>query len=98
MITGGAPETGFRVVLERPREIETLPCVYRGVVELPGSHHDVVAEVAADRSVVVTLALVDGPARDALAEKIRLLVRQVVKNADPAVPLSRKIVRWRGEK
>jgi hypothetical protein len=98
MITGGAPETGFRLVLERLRENETLPCTYRGRVELPEEAFNVVAEVAGDRTVIVHLNAPKGAACDALTEKIRLLVRQVVKDAEPSTPLSRKIVRWRGEK
>jgi hypothetical protein len=98
MITGGAPETGFRLVLERLRENDTLPCTYRGRVELPEETFDVVADVADDRTVIVRVTAPEGAARDTLAEKIRLLVRQVVKDADSSVPLSRKIVRWRGEK
>jgi hypothetical protein len=98
MITGGAPETGFRLVLERLRENENLPCTYQGRVELPEEAFNVVAEVAGDRTVIIHLTAPEGAARDALAEKIRLLVRQVVKAADPSIPLSRKIVRWRGEK
>lgn len=98
MITGGAPTTGFRLVLERPRENEALPCTYRGRVELPDANHEVVAEVDANRVVTVNVSAPASDARNALCEKIRLLVRQVVKDEDPRVPLSRKIVRWRGEK
>ncbi len=96
MITGGPPRTGFRLTLERE---PGSPLVYRGTVALPSAELGVVAEVADDLSVAVTLdpAPPDSPlATSALAEKVRLLVRQAVRQGegDPA----RKIVRWRGEK
>ncbi len=96
MITGGPPRTGFRVTLERDAG---SPLVYRGTLALPTAELGVVAEVGADLSVTVTLdpAPPGSPlATSALAEKVRLLVRQVVRQGEgePA----RKIVRWRGEK
>jgi len=96
VITGGPPRSGFRVTLERDAG---APLVYRGTVALPTAELGVVAEVADDLSVSVTLepAPPDSPLETtALAEKVRLLVRQVVRQGEgePA----RKIVRWRGEK
>jgi len=99
MITGGLPETGFRVVLERPRAAEGAPCTYTGRVELPTGSVEARAEVDPGLTVTVHLAAPAGPETAALSEKVRLLVRQVVKEAArDGAPLARKIVRWRGEK
>ncbi|MBK8216404.1 MAG: hypothetical protein IPK71_21950 [Myxococcales bacterium] len=102
MITGGLPETGFRLVLERPRDDDRLPCTYSGRVELPGATLSTVARVSASGDVAVELdASAHAPAGldvEALREKVRLLVRQVVKGHEGDAPLARKIVRWRGEK
>lgn len=106
MITGGLPETGFRLVLERPRDADALPCTYSGRVELPSATLPAVVRVSAALDVEVDLsASPDAPSPGAsgidvevLREKVRLLVRQVVKGHDGEAPLARKIVRWRGEK
>ncbi len=99
MITGGLPESGFRLVLERPRENDAVPCTYTGRIELPTASHAVVVEVDASLVVHVRLEAPEGPESAALGDKIRLLVRQVVKESTrDASPLARKIVRWRGEK
>ena len=101
MITGGLPETGFRLVLERPRDTDQLPCTYSGRVELPGAMLSTVARVSPSGDVDVELdasACPPGVDSEALREKVRLLVRQVVKGHDGEAPLARKIVRWRGEK
>lgn len=98
MITGGLPETGFRVVLERAREDDTAPCTYRGRLELPDGSHALTVDV--DAALAVTVHLPAEPAAlGALTDKVRLLVRQVVKeSARDGAALARKIVRWRGEK
>lgn len=104
MITGGLPETGFRLVLERPRDADTLPCTYSGRVELPAATVPAVVRVSVALDVEVDLApspdapLPSGLDIEVLREKVRLLVRQVVKGHDGEAPLARKIVRWRGEK
>ncbi len=104
MITGGAPASGFRIALDRGPD-PRAPYIYRGTVALPETTYTVVAAVAEDLSVHVTLDSPNLPAPatlDALAEKVRLLVRQVVRqsqaDAEPTRPPARKIVRWRGEK
>ena len=103
MITGGAPQSGYRIALDRGPST-TPPFVYRGVLTFPEASYDVVAEVGLDHSVSVVLGIPDGALRAALAEKVRLLVRQVVRQAaseatEPSARApARKIVRWRGEK
>ena len=98
MITGGLPESGFRVELERGAE--GPPFVYRGRLALPEAFYDLRVEVGTDKQVGVTLALPEAhPEAGSLPEKIRLLVRTVVRQTEEsgAAP-ARKIVRWRGEK
>lgn len=100
MITGGPPRTGFRVSLERPTaSAPEGPLVYHGKVALPEAEVGVVVAIASDLTVTVTLEPVPAGtplSTEALAEKVRLLVRQVVRQGDG--PPARKIVRWRGEK
>jgi hypothetical protein len=95
-IVGDHPETGFRVVLERPHG-DDAPFEYAGFVFLPQGKHT--ARVVVDGQGEVTVVLDDAPA--ALRDKVRLLVRSICKSAradDDGAPPPRRITRWRGEK
>ena len=99
-VAGQRPESGVRIELERPCG-DVPPWTYSGAAHVPSASHPVVVVVAHDGQVHVTLDVRNGqdaPAPD-LAEKVRLIVRAVTKQAradDVAPPL--RIVRWRGEK
>lgn len=93
-VAGERPETGVRIVLERPRG-DAPPWTYEGALHLPEATHPLRVVVREDGQVDVTL----GDAAADLAEKVRLIVRTAYRQAkadDEAPPL--RIVRWRGEK
>ena len=99
-IVGDRPETGVRIAIERPQR-EGPPWAYEGVATLPDEVFPVKVSVSEGGDVAVVLAPAESgnaPPSD-LAEKIRLIVRTVYKQAtaDSEAPAFR-IVRWRGEK
>ncbi len=92
------PTTGLRIVLERE---DSGDLRYAGQILSPAETVAVEAQVAADGSVAVTVQRADpvdlDPARRAaLVEKVRLLVRTLVRQAasDELSP-PRRINRWR---
>lgn len=99
-VAGERPESGVRIVLERARG-EAPPFPYTGQAHVPSASYALRAVVAEDGQVEVTLDAAPGDAEPPadLAEKVRLIVRTVAKQAKSdgvAPPL--RIVRWRGEK
>jgi hypothetical protein len=94
-IIGNHPESGVRFALERANE-GGPPWSYAGDAFTPTERFALSAEVAGDGSVTV-----HGDVPPAIAEKARLLLRTLVKQAlasDGEGAPPRKIVRWRGEK
>jgi hypothetical protein len=101
-IAGDRPETGVRIAIERDASREDPPWDYAGAVHLPGASFPLRVLVDDGGTVTVTIAREPGvttePPAD-LAEKVRLIVRTVYRQAraDDEAPAWR-IVRWRGEK
>ncbi len=95
-IVGERPESGIRIVIERPRE-GGPPWIYRGSAFTPEAAFLLSAVVEVDGEVRIELAS-DAPGE--IAEKVRLMVRTLYKQvkADGEAAPARKIVRWRGEK
>ena len=96
-VAGERPESGVRIALERPRG-DAPPFLYAGAAHLPEASFGLRAVLTEDGQVEVTLDAAPGVPGD-LAEKVRLLVRTIAKQAKAdgvAPPL--RIVRWRGEK
>ena len=91
-IVGDHPANGVRFVLERPHEAPP-PWIYRGHAFTPDARFalEVVVAEAGDVRAIAE----DGSPAD-VAEKARLLMRALYKQADGPPP--RKVVRWRGEK
>lgn len=100
-IIGERPETGVRIAIERPRE-GGPPWAYAGTAALPDVTFPVRAVVseAGDVDVVVGASPGSGSAPPPdLAEKIRLIVRTVYRQASSdGEPPAFRVVRWRGEK
>ncbi len=101
-IVGERPETGVRIHVERDKSREDAPFEYVGAAHLPERSHPITVTVDAAGTVAVTVApsADDGTAPPSeLAEKVRLIVRTVYRQAvaDGEAPAWR-IVRWRGEK
>jgi hypothetical protein len=97
-IVGDHPESGARFVLERPLQ-GGPPWIYGGAVFTPDARFTL--EVRVSREGEVTVWSRDGDAAPPeLAEKARLLLRSLVKQARelPGGEPPRRIVRWRGEK
>lgn len=100
-IAGDRPETGVRIKIERDKSLEDPPWRYAGAAHVPEASFPVAVDVDAAGEVTVTIS----PAPDGvvpppdLAEKVRLIVRTVYRQAkaDGEAPAWR-IVRWRGEK
>jgi len=92
-IVGDRPETGVRIHLERDPSRNAAPYVYRGAAHTPEASHT--AEVTVHEDGRVDVHLTDAP--EDLGEKVRLIVRTVVRQAEGDPPAWR-IVRWRGEK
>jgi hypothetical protein len=96
-IIGERPETGVRIAIERPRE-GGPPWSYAGAAVLPDASYPLLVTVSAEGEVGVELAVTaEGVAAPAdLAEKVRLIVRTVYRQAkaDDEAPAWR-IVRWR---
>jgi hypothetical protein len=98
----GRPTTGLRIVLERADAPgSTAALHYVGHVLSPAETLEVTAVVAEDGSVAVNLGTTEpttlAVARQAaLAEKVRLLVRTLVRQAKTdELPPPRRINRWR---
>lgn len=96
-IIGERPETGVRIAIERPRE-GGPPWSYAGAAVLPDARYPLLVTVSAEGEVGVELAVTaEGVAAPTdLAEKVRLIVRTVYRQAkaDDEAPAWR-IVRWR---
>lgn len=99
-IVGDRPESGVRIVLERPRE-GGPPWVYGGEAQVPDGAFALSVTIDDAGTVVVTFGEPLGTSSDRapepdLAERVRLLVRTVYKQykADGEPP-ARRIVRWR---
>jgi hypothetical protein len=101
-IAGDRPETGVRIAIERDASRDDPPWDYAGAVHLPAVSFPLRVRVDDAGTVTVTIAREAGvivePPED-LAEKVRLIVRTVYRQAraDDEAPAWR-IVRWRGEK
>jgi hypothetical protein len=96
-ILGERPETGVRIAVERPRE-GGPPWSYAGAAVLPEASYPVRVVVSETGEVGVELAVsADGAAPPAdLAEKLRLIVRTVYRQArTDNEPPAWRIVRWR---
>lgn len=96
-IIGERPETGVRIAIERPRE-GGPPWSYAGAAVLPDARYPLRATVTEAGEVGVELE----PSADAqappvdLAEKVRLIVRTVYRQAKADnEPPAWRIVRWR---
>ena len=96
-IIGERPESGVRIAIERPRE-GGPPWSYAGAAVLPDARYSLLVTVSAEGEVGVELAVTaEGVAAPTdLAEKVRLIVRTVYRQAkaDDEAPAWR-IVRWR---
>jgi hypothetical protein len=92
-IASQRPETGVRIQLERDPNVKAAPYFYRGAATTPNARFDAEVTVHEDGRVDVAL---EGAAAE-LVEKVRLIVRTVVRQAEGEAPAWR-IVRWRGEK
>jgi hypothetical protein len=98
-IVGGHPESGLRVVIERPVE-GGPPWRYEGTALTSTLRFDLRATVTAEGEVVVELAgdTSVAPPRD-LAMRVRTMIRSAHKHAkdeDPRAAPPRQIHRWRG--
>jgi hypothetical protein len=92
-IASERPETGLRIQLERDPKVKAAPYVYRGAAITPDASFE--GEVVVGEDGRVDVAIESAPPE--LVEKVRLIVRTVVRQADGEPPAWR-IVRWRGEK
>jgi len=95
-IVSDYPEHGLRIAIERPAT-GGPPWHYAGAAFTPTERFELRVEVSESAEVSVEVAQ-SAPAD--LAEKVRLIVRTVAKQAKSegiSAP-ARKIVRWRGEK
>ncbi len=104
-IVGERPQTGVRIAIERPRT-DGPPWSYEGTAALPDAIFPVRVTVSEIGDVDVVLSLSTGAAAESgiappadLAEKIRLIVRTVYRQAksDGEAPAFR-IVRWRADR
>lgn len=94
-IVGGHPESGVRVVVERPHA-EGPPWQYTGEAATRDARFVVSARLDADG--VVTVDLQPG-APAGLADKVRLIVRAGWKHAgDQGAAPPRRLVRWRADR
>lgn len=101
-IVGERPQTGVRIAIERPRT-DGPPWTYQGTAALPDAIFPVRVVVSEIGDVDVVLSPASEPAADSgiappadLAEKIRLIVRTVHRQAkSDGEPPAFRIVRWR---
>jgi hypothetical protein len=101
-IAGDHPETGVRILIERDKMREDPPFHYKGSAFTPDAAFPLDVTVDAEGTAVVTLSPAEAggaaPPPD-LAEKIRLIVRTVYRQAKADnEPPAWRILRWRGEK
>ncbi|HZU81959.1 MAG TPA: hypothetical protein VE987_03535 [Polyangiaceae bacterium] len=93
-IVGDRPETGVRVVVERPAG-GGPPWRYEGEAVTAGGRFPLAATIDAQGQ--VTVAVQPG-APDGLAAKARLILRAAYKHAaDDASPPPRRLARWRSD-
>jgi hypothetical protein len=100
-IAGDRPETGVRIQIERDKSREDPPWSYAGAVHVPDASFPLAVVVDAAGEVTVTLSPSGTSAEPPpdLAEKVRLIVRTVYRQAKADdEPPAWRIVRWRGEK
>lgn len=96
-IAGDRPETGVRISIARDAAKDDPPWRYAGAVHLPLASFPLQVDVDAEGTVLVAISGEDAPAD--LAEKVRLIVRTVFRQAKAdGEPPAWRIVRWRGEK
>jgi len=94
-IVGPLPETGIRVVLERPQR-GGPPWSYTGEVVTPDEHYPLTAVV--DEGGAVSVGVPPGAPTD-LATKVRLMVRAVARHGgEPSIAPPRRIARWRPDR
>lgn len=99
-IVGDRPESGVRIVLERPRD-GGPPWIYGGEAQVPDGAFALTVTIDDAGAVVVSLgepvgASPAGPPDAELSERVRLLVRTVYKQSKAdGEPPARRIVRWR---
>lgn len=99
-IVGDRPQTGVRIAIERPRE-GGPPWSYAGSAYLPDAAFEARVTVSDSGDVEVGLSPAEdgGIAPPDLAEKIRLIVRTVYKQAKAdGEPPAFRINRWRADK
>jgi hypothetical protein len=104
-IVGERPQTGVRIAIERPRT-EGPPWEYGGTAALPDALFPVRVTVSEIGDVDVALSLAQEPDAETriappadLAEKIRLIVRAVYRQAkSDGEPPAFRIVRWRADR
>jgi hypothetical protein len=95
-IVGDRPETGLRIAIERPPSPGAPPLTYMGAVHAPGASHAVEVHVGEDGE--VTVRFLEAPPADeaALADRVRLVVRTVLRRAQgDGRPAPLRIHRWR---
>lgn len=101
-IAGERPETGVRILVQRDKSREDPPWAYTGAAHLPSASFPLAVVVDAAGEVTVNLspeATSGTPPPSDLAEKVRLIVRTVYRQAKAeGEPPAWRIVRWRGEK
>lgn len=104
-IIGERPHTGVRIAIERPRT-DGPPWQYGGTAALPDAIFPVRVTVSEIGDVDVVLSAAQEPASESgvapppdLAEKIRLIVRTVYRQAkSDREPPAFRIVRWRADR
>ena len=96
-IIGERPESGVRIAIERARE-GGPPWAYAGAATLPDASYParVTVSEAGDVGVELSPGADGGAAPADLAEKVRLIVRAVFRQAKAdEEPPAWRIVRWR---
>lgn len=101
-IAGDRPESGVRIQIERDKSREDAPWSYAGAAHVPDGSYPLSVKVDAAGEVDVALSPAAGssaaPPAD-LAEKVRLIVRAVYRQAKAdGEPPAWRITRWRSEK
>jgi hypothetical protein len=92
-IVGRNPESGMRLMLERPRE-GGPPWIYEGAAHTPSASHPLRVIVQSDGTAEVET---DEPLPRDLVQRVRQMVRAAYKHAvDQAQAPPRQIHRWRG--